>query len=93
MRRLATPWRLASAIISATRSYRAVASARNSSTNGYIFRTVRVTLNNIPPTATPAPPTATLPAPVAPIGFTPLPFEQQSVPLGPATPTATLGGI
>ena len=64
-----------------------------SSTNGYIFRTVRVTLNNIPPTPTPAPATATLPPPVAPIGFTPLPFEAQQFPSGPATPTATLSGI
>jgi hypothetical protein len=64
-----------------------------SNTNGYIFRTVTVTLNNVPPTPTPAPPTPVPLATVAPIGFTPLPFEQQSAPLGPATPTATLGGI
>jgi membrane peptidoglycan carboxypeptidase len=63
-----------------------------SSNNGYIFRTARVTLNNIPPTPTPAPATPTLPAPIAPV-FTPLPFDAQTVPLGPATPTATLSGI
>jgi len=64
-----------------------------SSTNGYIFRTIRVTLNNIPPTPTAAPPTPVPMATLAPIGFTPLPFEQQTVPLGPPTPTATLSGI
>lgn len=64
-----------------------------SNTNGYIFRTARVTLNNIPPTPTPAPATPTLPAPIAPTIFVPLPFDQQSVPLGPPTPTATLTGI
>jgi membrane peptidoglycan carboxypeptidase len=63
-----------------------------SSTNGYIFRTARVNLNNIPPTPTPAPATPTLPAPIAPV-FTPLPFDPQIAPGGPATATATLSGI
>lgn len=68
--------------------------AAYSQAGGYIFRDVTVTLNNIPPTPTPAP---IVPTPIPPIApqFTPLPFDNNNpgVPGGLPTPTATLGGI
>lgn len=62
-----------------------------SSSGGYIFRDVRVTTSNVPPTPTPAPTATPTPPvvepPVQPLtpGFTPIPFD----PLNP-TPTLAL---
>lgn len=61
--------------------------AAYSATGGFVHRTVRVTTNNIPPTATPAPPPTqvfVLPTPIL-VGDTPIPFDN----LNP-TATATL---
>ncbi len=61
--------------------------AAYSNTGGFVHRTVRITTNNIPPTATPPPPPTpvfSLPTPIT-IGDTPIPFDT----LNP-TPTATL---
>lgn len=66
--------------------------AAYSTSGGYIFRDVTVTLNNVPPTPTPAPATPTLAPPVVitPLPFdntTPLPFDSQGA------PTPTISGI